>query len=331
MTDRREYTAKVIGVDTKSDIAVIKINAKDLPVVKIGDSRGLKVGEWVLAIGAPFGFENSATAGIVSAKGRTLDSGMTDNVGIYASVAINCSGSPVVAYYTEPFDILKVLVCNNATCGSYSSQNVDPNSIRGPYPSLALDASGFPVVSYYDQSGGNLNVVHCGNATCSTVNTIFSPDGASADVGKYTSLRLDASGFPSPVIARSVVSSKAVSSPTASATTSNPCASLAPIAASPPARPPAAPPPGRSATLTPVRERYSSASFSSRRVSSATCAPVAPFCGPYTRAASRNVVSTSHATVTSSPASERPNASTAASPPSVDALPPTATMTRLQP
>ena len=75
MTDRREYTAKVIGVDTKSDIAIIKINAKDLPTVKVGDSRGLRVGEWVLAIGAPFGFENSATAGIVSAKGRTLDSG----------------------------------------------------------------------------------------------------------------------------------------------------------------------------------------------------------------------------------------------------------------
>jgi serine protease Do len=72
MTDRREYTAKVIGVDTKSDIAIIKIAAKDLPTVKLGDSHDLKVGEWVLAIGAPFGFENSATAGIVSAKGRSL-------------------------------------------------------------------------------------------------------------------------------------------------------------------------------------------------------------------------------------------------------------------
>jgi serine protease Do len=72
LTDRREYTAKVVGVDSKSDIAVIKINAKDLPTVRIGDSKSLKVGEWVLAIGAPFGFENSATAGIVSAKGRTL-------------------------------------------------------------------------------------------------------------------------------------------------------------------------------------------------------------------------------------------------------------------
>ncbi|HEV2284403.1 MAG TPA: DegQ family serine endoprotease [Steroidobacteraceae bacterium] len=73
LTDRREFTAKVIGIDSKSDIAVIKIEAKDLPTVQIGDSRSLKVGEWVLAIGAPFGFENSATAGIVSAKGRSLN------------------------------------------------------------------------------------------------------------------------------------------------------------------------------------------------------------------------------------------------------------------
>jgi serine protease Do len=75
MTDRREYTAKVVGVDTKSDIAIIKIAATNLPTVKLGDSHDLKVGEWVLAIGAPFGFENSATAGIVSAKGRSLGGG----------------------------------------------------------------------------------------------------------------------------------------------------------------------------------------------------------------------------------------------------------------
>src|SRR5437763_1330625 len=72
LTDRREYTAKVVGVDPKSDIAILKISAKDLPTVRLGESRSLRVGEWVLAIGAPFGFENSATAGIVSAKGRTL-------------------------------------------------------------------------------------------------------------------------------------------------------------------------------------------------------------------------------------------------------------------
>lgn len=72
LTDRREYTAKVVGIDTTSDVAVIKIAAKNLPTVKVGDSHNIQVGEWVLAIGAPFGFTNSATAGIVSATGRTL-------------------------------------------------------------------------------------------------------------------------------------------------------------------------------------------------------------------------------------------------------------------
>jgi serine protease Do len=73
LTDRREYSAKVVGIDERSDIALVRINAKNLPTVQLGDSRTLKVGEWVLAIGAPFGFDNSATAGIVSAKNRPLN------------------------------------------------------------------------------------------------------------------------------------------------------------------------------------------------------------------------------------------------------------------
>ena len=72
LTDRREFEAKVIGSDAQSDVAVLKIDARDLPVVKLGDPRSLQVGEWVVAIGSPFGFENSVTAGIVSAKGRNL-------------------------------------------------------------------------------------------------------------------------------------------------------------------------------------------------------------------------------------------------------------------
>ena len=74
LSDRRELEAEVIGSDERSDIALLKINADDLPVVSIGDSQKLKVGEWVLAIGSPFGFDHSATAGIVSAKGRSLPS-----------------------------------------------------------------------------------------------------------------------------------------------------------------------------------------------------------------------------------------------------------------
>ncbi|MDR0577964.1 MAG: DegQ family serine endoprotease [Candidatus Accumulibacter sp.] len=72
LNDKREFKAKVLGADKASDVAVLKIEARNLPTVKIGSSAGTRVGEWVLAIGSPFGFESSATAGIVSAKSRSL-------------------------------------------------------------------------------------------------------------------------------------------------------------------------------------------------------------------------------------------------------------------
>ncbi len=72
LADKREFSARVIGADARSDVALIKIEATGLPKVKLGDPARLKVGEWVIAIGSPFGFDQSVTAGIVSAKGRTL-------------------------------------------------------------------------------------------------------------------------------------------------------------------------------------------------------------------------------------------------------------------
>src|SRR5256884_3556225 len=72
LTDRREFPAKVIGADERTDVAVIKISATHLPIVKLGDPSRIKPGQWVLAIGSPFGFENSATAGIISATSRSV-------------------------------------------------------------------------------------------------------------------------------------------------------------------------------------------------------------------------------------------------------------------
>ncbi|OQY50882.1 MAG: serine peptidase [Candidatus Parabeggiatoa sp. nov. 2] len=96
LTDRREFVAELQGADKRSDIALLKVEATNLPTVRLGASSDLKVGEWVLAIGSPFGFEHSVTAGIVSAKGRSLPN---DNYVpfIQTDVAINPgnSGGPL--------------------------------------------------------------------------------------------------------------------------------------------------------------------------------------------------------------------------------------------
>ena len=72
LSDRSELEAKLVGTDPRSDVALLKVEGQGLPTVKLGKSEDLKVGEWVLAIGSPFGFDHSVTAGIVSAKGRSL-------------------------------------------------------------------------------------------------------------------------------------------------------------------------------------------------------------------------------------------------------------------
>lgn len=97
LQDRREYRAKVLGSDTKTDVAVLKIDAKNLPVVPIGKSSDLKVGEWVLAIGSPFGLDSTVTAGVVSAKGRSLQDDSQVPF-IQTDVAVNPgnSGGPLI-------------------------------------------------------------------------------------------------------------------------------------------------------------------------------------------------------------------------------------------
>jgi serine protease Do len=96
MTDRREYRARVVGMDDRTDVAVLKIDASKLPFVRLGNPSALKAGEWVIAIGSPFGFENSVTAGIVSATARSLP-GDAYTPFIQTDVAVNPgnSGGPL--------------------------------------------------------------------------------------------------------------------------------------------------------------------------------------------------------------------------------------------
>lgn len=97
LPDRREFPAKVIGVDERSDVAVLKIDGRNLPTVQLGDPSRLEPGEWVAAIGAPFGFENSVTAGIVSATSRALSPQSSVVPFIQTDVAVNPgnSGGPL--------------------------------------------------------------------------------------------------------------------------------------------------------------------------------------------------------------------------------------------
>jgi serine protease Do len=95
LPDKREFKARIVGVDKRSDVAVVKVEATGLPVVKIGDVNRLKVGEWVMAIGSPFGLDNSVTAGIVSAKARDTGDFLPF---IQTDVAVNPgnSGGPLI-------------------------------------------------------------------------------------------------------------------------------------------------------------------------------------------------------------------------------------------
>lgn len=97
LTDRREFKARVLGSDKVTDVAVLKIDSRDLPTIALADPASLRVGEWVMAIGSPYGFENSVSAGIVSAKARSLTDGAAVPF-IQTDVAVNPgnSGGPLI-------------------------------------------------------------------------------------------------------------------------------------------------------------------------------------------------------------------------------------------
>jgi len=120
LSDEREYKAKLVGTDPKTDIALIRIITKDkLPFVKLGDSEKLKVGEWVMAIGNPFGLNNTVTVGVVSAKGRVIGSGPYDNyIQTDASINPGNSGGPLFNTQGEVIGINSAIFTGGAGAGN---------------------------------------------------------------------------------------------------------------------------------------------------------------------------------------------------------------------
>lgn len=114
MADRREFDARIVGTDPASDVALLKIEASDLPTLKLGDSSKLKPGEWVIAIGSPFGFEHSVTAGVVSGTGRSVGSGQQYVPFIQTDVPINRgnSGGPLINMAGEAVGINSQIFSN---------------------------------------------------------------------------------------------------------------------------------------------------------------------------------------------------------------------------
>jgi len=119
LKDEREFEAKIIGRDPQTDLALIKIEAKgDLPVASLGRSADLKVGEWVVAVGSPFGLEQTVTAGIVSAKGRVIGSGPYDNfIQTDASINPGNSGGPLLNLNGEVVGINTAIIAHGQGIG----------------------------------------------------------------------------------------------------------------------------------------------------------------------------------------------------------------------
>jgi hypothetical protein len=133
-------------------------------------------------------------------SGNTLASPDTTNdVGQYSSLKLDASGNPVVSYFDASLFHLRMLHCGNANCTA-GNTTTSPDSVfdthTGLYSSLALDGSGIPVMSYYEVPHDVLKVLHCSDPSCSSWSATFADPGSGNIVGPYTSIALDASGFP---------------------------------------------------------------------------------------------------------------------------------------
>lgn len=193
LNDNREFSAKIIGTDKQTDLALIKVNAKDLPAISIGNSEGLKVGEWVLAVGNPYSLNNTVTAGIVSAKSRGL--GVTPNgieSYIQTDAAINPgnSGGALVNTRGELVGINAMLYSQTGSFTGYGfaipttimNKVVDDIKKYGSVQRVLLGVTGGDVLNYINSQKEQGKEVDLGTNEGVYINSV-SEDGNGAEAG----------------------------------------------------------------------------------------------------------------------------------------------------
>ncbi len=193
LNDNREFKGRIIGTDKATDLALIKIEENNLPAIKIGDSNTLKVGEWVLAIGNPFGLTSTVTAGIVSAKARSLGASATNIESfIQTDAAINAgnSGGALVNVKGELVGINAMLYSQTGSYSGYGfaiptsfmNKVVDDLKKYGTVQRAMLGVVGMDVTNYIDQQKEKGKDVDLGTVTGVYVHEV-SADGAASEAG----------------------------------------------------------------------------------------------------------------------------------------------------
>ncbi|HPD57514.1 MAG TPA: DegQ family serine endoprotease [Smithellaceae bacterium] len=179
VSDNREYEAKVVGTDPKTDIALIKIKPRNsLPVVEIGDSDQVRVGEWVIAIGNPFGLEATVTAGIVSAKGRVIGAGPYDNfIQTDASINPGNSGGPLFNMEGKVIGINTAIVAQGQGIGFAIPINM-AKSILSDLKSKGRVTRGWLGISVQDITEDIAKNMNLKDRTGALVSDVFKDDPA---------------------------------------------------------------------------------------------------------------------------------------------------------
>lgn len=192
LNDNREFKARIIGLDKTTDLALIKIEAKNLPAIRVASSENLKLGEWVLAIGNPYGLTSTVTAGIVSAKARSLGGGNGIESFIQTDAAINPgnSGGALVNAQGELVGINAMLYSQTGSFTGYgfaiptSIMNKVVGDLKqyGTVQRAVLGISGTDVTNYIDAQKEKGNDINLGSVTGIYVNDVTA-DGAAAEGG----------------------------------------------------------------------------------------------------------------------------------------------------